>query len=126
MVVSDYFTKWIECYALPDQQAYTVADALVTEFFTRFGVPYFLHTDQGKDFECQLFQHVCDLLGIQKTRTSPYRPQSVSLVERFNRTIQQMLASYVNESRNEWDDHLPYLCMAYRSTATNPKKIFPK
>ena len=51
MVISDYFTKWIECYALPDQQAYTVADALVTKFFTRFGVPYFLHKDQGRDFE---------------------------------------------------------------------------
>ena len=112
MVISDYFTKWIECYALPDQQAYTVADALVTKFFTRFGVPYFLHTDQGRDFKSQLFQHVCDLLGIQKTRTSPYRPQSDGLVERFNRTIQQMLASYVIESRNDWDDHLSYLCMA--------------
>ena len=87
MVISDYFTKWIECYALPDQQAYTVADALVTKFFTRFEVPYFLHTDQGRDFESQLFQHVYDLLGIQKTRTSPYRPQSDGLVERFNRTI---------------------------------------
>ena len=71
MVISDYFTKWIECYALPDQQAYIVADALVTKYFTRFGVPYFLRTDQERDFESQLFQHVCDLFGIQKTRTSP-------------------------------------------------------
>ena len=36
MVISDYFTKWIKCYALPDQQKYTVADALLTKFFTRF------------------------------------------------------------------------------------------
>ena len=42
MVISDYFTKWIECYALPDQQAYTVADALVTKFFTRFVVLYLM------------------------------------------------------------------------------------
>ena len=125
IIISDYFTKWIECYALPDQQAYTVADALVTKFFTRFGVPYFLHTDQGRNFESQLFQHVCDLLGIQKTRMSLYRPQSDGLVERFNRTIQQMLASYVNESRNDWDNHLPYLCMAYRSTVHESTKFSP-
>ena len=118
-------TTGIECYALPDQQAYTVADALVTQFFTRFGVPYFLHTDQGRDFESQLFQHVCDLLGIQKTRTSPYRPQSDGLVEGFNRTIQQMLVSYVNESSNDWDDHLPYLAWLTGSPSTNPQN-FPQ
>ena len=84
MVISDYFTKWRECYALPDQQAYTCQTHLVTKVFTRFGVPYFLHTDQRKDFGSQLFQHVCDLLGIQKTRTSSYSPQSDGLVERFN------------------------------------------
>ena len=95
MVISDYFTKWIECYALPDQQAYTVADTLVTKFFTRFGVPYFLHTDQGKNFESQLFQHVCDLLGIQKTRTFRYRPQSETWlnvsIEQFSKCWHHML-----------------------------------
>ena len=45
MVVYDYFTKWVECHALLDQQAYTVADVLVTNFCSRFGVPYVLHTD---------------------------------------------------------------------------------
>ena len=125
MVACDYFTKWVECYALPDQQAYTVADALVTNFFSRFGVPYILHTDQGRDFESHLFHHICELLGVQKTRTSPYRPQSDGLVERFNRTLQQMLASYVNENRNDWDDHLPYMCMAYRSTVHESTKFSP-
>ena len=62
---------------------------------------------------------------MQKTRTSPYRPQSDGLVERFNRTLQQMLASYVNENRNDWDDHLPYMCMAYRSTVHESTKFSP-
>ena len=94
MVISDYFTKCIECYALPDQQAYTVADALVTKFFTRFGVPYFLDTDQGRDFESQLFQPVYDLLGIQKTRMSPCRLHLMAclnvLVEQFSKCWHHM------------------------------------
>ena len=110
---------------MPDQQAYTVADALVTNFFSRFGVPYVLHTDQGRDFESHLFQHICELLGVHKTRISPYRPQCDGLVERFNRTLQQMLASYVNGHRNDWDDHLPYMCMAYRSTVHESTKFSP-
>ena len=36
-----------------------------------------------------------------------------------------MLASYVNESRNDWDDHLPYVCMAYRSTVLESTKFSP-
>ena len=116
LVLSDYFSKWVECFALPNQRADTTADALVTQFFSRFGVPRILHSDQGRDFESKLFSEMCQLYGIQKTRTTPYHPRSDGQVERFNRTIQQMLKAFVNENRNDWDDHLPYLCMAYRST----------
>ena len=55
MVISDYFTKWIKCYGLPDQQANIVANALVTKFFTRFGVSYFFHTDQEKILNLSYF-----------------------------------------------------------------------
>ena len=41
---------------------------------------------------------------------------SDGLVERLNRTIQQMLMSYVNENRSDWENHLPYILMAYRSS----------
>jgi hypothetical protein len=47
----DYFTKWPEVYPIPNQEASTVADALVTDFFCRFGVPRELHSDQGRNFE---------------------------------------------------------------------------
>ena len=96
--------------------AQTVADKITTEFISLLGVPKQLHSDQGRQFEAHLFQEVCRLLGIKKTRTTPCRPQSDGMVERFNRTIQQMLKHFVNENRDDWDDHLPYLTMAYRSS----------
>ena len=80
MVVSYYFLKWIDCLAVPDQQVYAVADAkVVTKFFARFKLLLFLLTD----FDTWLFQKVCDLLGMQKTLTRLYRPQSDVLVEHF-------------------------------------------
>ena len=51
LVVGDYHTKWMEAYALKDQQAETVATYLVCEFLTRFGLPQQLHTDQAPDFQ---------------------------------------------------------------------------
>lgn len=87
LVVTDYFTKWAEAYALPNQEAVTCADVLVKEFFCRFGVPYSIHSDQGRNFESGLFQEVCKLLDINKTKTTAYHPQSDGLVERLNRTL---------------------------------------
>ena len=114
-VVMDYFTKWPEAYALPNHEAETVAEVLVDQFFTRFGVPGELHSDQGREFESQVFQECCQLLGLRKTRTTPLRPQSDRMVERFNRTLTQVLATYCAEGQTNWDCRLPALLMAYRS-----------
>ena len=50
LVICDYFTKWVEAFALPDHKAVTVADVLVTEVFLRFGMPRYLHSDQAPEF----------------------------------------------------------------------------
>ena len=74
LVVADYFTKWTEAYSIPDQEAGTVAKKLVEEFVARYGVPREIHSDQGRNFESALFQEVCRLLDLDKTRTTPLRP----------------------------------------------------
>ena len=64
VVASDYFTRWVEAYAIPNQEAVTVATKLVDEFFCRFSVPEQLHSDQGRQFESGVMQEVCCLLKI--------------------------------------------------------------
>ncbi|KAK3088175.1 hypothetical protein FSP39_015678 [Pinctada imbricata] len=125
IVVSDYFTKWVEAYAVQDHTALTVADKLCTEFISRFGTPIQIHTDQGREFESELFSQMCKNLDIDKTRCTPYRPNSDGLVEIFNKTLQQMLKVFVNKQRNDWDDYLPYMLMAYRSTIQESTKCTP-
>ena len=58
-------------HPMPNQEATTVADILVTEVVSRFGVPVFIHSDQGRNFESSLIAEMCSLLGAEKTRTSP-------------------------------------------------------
>ena len=99
LVVGDYFTKWKEAYPMRDMEATTVARLLVNEFFCRFGLPDTLHTDQGRNFESSLIKEICSLLGIHKTRTTPYHPQSDGLVERFNRTLLNMLSLATSEDQ---------------------------
>jgi hypothetical protein len=92
LVIGDYFTKWKEAFPIKDMEAATAAKHLVDEVICRLGVPTTIHTDQGKNFDSALIKEICELLGIKKTRTTPYHPQSDGLVERFNRTLVGMLS----------------------------------
>ena len=125
LVICDYFTKWTQAFPLPDQTAFTVAETLMINCFSLFGLPETIHSDQGRNFESELFQELCKLLNIRKTRTTPYHPQSDGMVERFNRTCQQMLKIFVNENRDDRDDHLPYIMMAYRSSPHESTGLSP-
>ncbi|KAL5509240.1 hypothetical protein EMCRGX_G004577 [Ephydatia muelleri] len=82
-----------------------------------------IHSDQGRQFESNLVQDICKLLHVNKTRTTPYHPQSDGLVERFNRTLISMLATTVHELSVEWDKCFKKVCMAY-NTSVHPSTGF--
>ena len=106
LVVADYFTKWTKAYTIPNQEATTVAQNLTYEFFFRFSPPTLLHSDQGHNFESAAISEVCKFLGVVMTRITRYHPQSDGLVERFNRTILDMLATAVNKHPFNWENQL--------------------
>ena len=118
-------SKFVEAYRIPDQTAQTVANYLVTQWFCHYGIPLVIHTDQGWNYESVLFKELCKLLDMSKTRTSRYRPQSDGLVECINRILRQLLRATVNEHGNDWDEHLPYVMLAYRSTVQESTKCTP-
>ena len=124
LVVSDYFIGWTEAYALPNQEAGTVAKKLVDEVFFRFSLPKQLHSDQGRQFESRVIKELAILLQIRKTRTTPYHPQSDGLVERFNRTLLSMLSTAVADHPWDWEDHLRPLCYAYNSSVQASTPFF--
>ena len=64
LVIGDYFSKFTEAYSLPDHTVQTVARVLVEQWVCRYGVPGVIHSDQGRNFESNLFAEVCRLLDI--------------------------------------------------------------
>jgi hypothetical protein len=56
----DYFLKWPEAYIIPNQEASTVVELLVSNFFCPFGVPWDLHSDQDHDFGPRLIRRYCN------------------------------------------------------------------
>ncbi|GFU08047.1 retrovirus-related Pol polyprotein from transposon 412 [Trichonephila clavipes] len=104
-----------EAYPIPDQEASTVAEVLVQHWISRFGVPLQLHSDQGRNFDSAVCMRLCEILAIDKTRTTTLHPQSDGMVERFNRTIVNSLSLLVFSNQQDWDKKLPFFLLAYRS-----------
>ena len=105
LVFQDYFTKYVDLYALLDQEATFVAQKICKELITQHGAPMTLHSDQGKQFESKIVKELNKVFGIRKTRTSPYHPLSDSQVKCFNRTLKEMMSKYITESGSESDNH---------------------
>lgn len=114
VVFMDYLTKWPEVFATADQTAPTIARLLVEGIVSRHGVPGQLLSDRGPSFLSRLVLEICEVLGVKKINTSAYHPQTDGLVERFNRTLTDMLAKTVSPEV-EWDVQLPYVLFAYRA-----------
>ncbi|KAK3083689.1 hypothetical protein FSP39_001513 [Pinctada imbricata] len=125
LVICDCFTKWTMAVPIVNQEAITVANALLKHYICFFGVPLQIHTDRGKCFESTVFQELCQFLKIDKTRTTSMRPQSNGNVERFNRTLANMLTMYCERNQHQWDEYLPQVMMAYRSSVHSSTGFTP-
>ncbi|KAL4122540.1 hypothetical protein QTP88_014849 [Uroleucon formosanum] len=108
----DRFTRWPEAYPLTNMSAHAVAEKMVSQWFLRFGVPDIVTTDQGIQFESELFTALSQTYGFQHIRTSPYHPQANGLVERLHRPLKAALTAHRNPL---WTRSLPTVLLALRS-----------
>ena len=91
----------------------------------RHGCPEVIHSDQGRNFEANLIKEICKRLNIKKSRTTPYHAQGNGQTERFNHTLCSMLAMYVQEDQHDWDEKLPFVMMAYRTSMNETTRETP-
>ena len=125
VVFMDYLTKWPEVFPTKDQSALTIAHLLVEQIVSRHGVPSEVLSDRGTSFLSKLMQELYDLLGTHKISTTAYHPQTDGLVEKFHRTLSDMLAKTVEEGGRDWDTRLPYVLFAYRTSMQESTKESP-
>jgi len=125
LVVVDQFTKFVEAYPLVDADAETIAETLVTRFFSWLGYPLYIHSDQGANFTGKVFSAVCRLVGSVKTRTTAYHPSANGQVERYNRTLVEQIRCYKDSHNIEWDELCPFVTQNLRGTPTDRTGISP-
>ena len=125
VVVTDHYTRYAQAFATKDQKASTVAKVLWEQYFVHYGLPKRVHSDQGRDFESRLIQELLNMLGIRKSRTTPYHPQDDPQPERFNRTLLDMLGTLDVHEKSKWSQHLSHLVHAYNCSVNETTGYSP-
>ena len=116
LVIVDHFTRYIQAFVMNNHTAHTTARVLYNNFFSIFGFPQKLMSDQGTEFTGDVIAVMCKLLEIEKIRTTPYHLQTNGSVERVHQTLQRMIGKLDLEKRRKWPEHIGSVLIAYNAT----------
>lgn len=125
LIITDHFTRFAQAIPCRNQRATVTAKALYENFFLHYGFPEKLHSDQGRNFESKVIKELCKMLGIKKTRTTPYHPMGNGSAERFNQTLLKMLGTLEHEQKADWKSHVAPLVQAYNATKSDATGYSP-
>ncbi|GFR41142.1 hypothetical protein Agub_g1791 [Astrephomene gubernaculifera] len=125
MVCVEHFTKHAEFLPLRDKTADETARGLL-EVIARFSAPAEVVTDQGGEFE-GAFSRLLEQCYVDHRPTSAYHPQANGAAERLVQVLKSALRKYCAESGSPetWDQHLPWLALAYRCSPQASTKLAP-
>ena len=124
LTVEDEFTRFVKAYPLQNKEAATIARVLIDHYISTFGVPLKLHSDNAKEFIGEIFKHLCDRLQIKKTTTPTYNPQS-NPVERFHKSLNQMMRIFLEREDTEWSRYLGIASLAYNTKVNQTTGVTP-
>ncbi|KRZ47451.1 Transposon Tf2-9 polyprotein [Trichinella nativa] len=106
------------CIHIHYMEADTVAKVLMEKYIAYFGAPDCLHSDQGRSFEARVVQELC-------LAALPYHPQVNGQAERFNRTLLDMRSIMCEENRQQWDEMLSFVMLAYNGSINESTAVTP-
>ena len=112
----DYYTKWPEAFATADHKASTVLKLLFEQVIPAHGVPRVIISDQAPEFLSEAWTSGTASVGAHVCYTSPYHHQANGLVERWNRTLMDMLRPLTELEPAKWDEFLGPALFAFRTT----------
>ena len=124
VVIIDVFSKWVELYATRTKSATAIADCL-QDFSLKHGPPESFSSDNGGEFQNDILNALCKYLGIKKSTSTPYHPQSQGLVENRNRSIISELTKRILLTHDDWPDHIPYLQFMFNTSVHTTTKQTP-
>lgn len=121
----DVYSGWPEAFPVPDKSAANIVHLILEEIFPRYGSSLSLVTDNGSENIAKSVQETLEALNIHHITTSYYSPQANGKVERFHRTMVDVMAKKIKESVNTWDLFLNQTLAAVRFHTSEVTKASP-
>lgn len=87
IVTVDYFTKWVEAELLTAITSKKAIDFVVKSIICIYGLPRKIVSNNGLQFDSEVFTEFCQSHGIIKSFSSVAHPQTNGQVEEVNKTL---------------------------------------
>ena len=116
LVVEDHFTHNLQAYVTKNHTVRMMARVLHNKYFSVFGFPCRLMSDQAPEFLGKVITALCNLLGVAKIHTSPHHAQGNGAVQRAHQTQWCMLGKLDPEKHCKWALHLGSVIITYNAT----------
>ncbi|KAJ9553199.1 hypothetical protein OSB04_017244 [Centaurea solstitialis] len=110
LVLTDYFSKWIEAGAFSQVRDKEVISFIQKNIIYRFGVPAEIMCDNGSQFISDKTRTFCEKRGIKLITSTPRYPQSNGLAESSNKVIINSIRKRLKGAKGKWVEncHLSY------------------
>lgn len=123
-VFVDKLSKQVHfCPSRTSDNATDVARLFFNQVFRLHGMPRSIVSDRDSRFTGKFWSELMTLLGTKLRLSTAFHLQTDGQTERANRTLEEMLRSYVSYNQRDWDLYLPMLEFAYNNSI-NPSTGF--
>ena len=99
LVVTNYFSKRAEVVPLKELKKENVVNFIRSNIIYRYGVPWYIITDNGKPFYIKLMSNLYERFGFKQHNSSMYNAPTNGLTEAFNKTLCNLLKKVVDKSK---------------------------
>ncbi|CDJ51180.1 hypothetical protein EBH_0039800 [Eimeria brunetti] len=126
LVVVDSLSKMAHfILAKKSHSAADTVELLADRLIRYHGFPDVLVSDGDPRFQSEVWSQLCSRFNITRAISSSYQRQTDGQTERVNRTLEQMLRTYIQADEREWEGLLPALELAYNTTSHSSTELSP-
>ena len=93
-----------------------LADIYIDKVIRYHGIPKIIVSDRDSRFTAHFWRSLMDGLQTKLSMSTSFHPQTDGQTERVNRTLEEMLRSYVGFHHDDWDKKLSLMELAYNNS----------
>ena len=114
-VIVDAFSHYVTIMCAPKNNAHYAFTALLEHWFTKFGLPEEIRSDNGSEYINAELKHLCNYFELNFKPSTTYSPWTNGLVEGTNRRIGQFIRTLLDKKHHNWSRKAKFFPCSYNT-----------